>query len=360
MRTDSLFDTLFVNVFCAIVLPLTQGDTEYYRLFMMKFYRKNFSHLKQTIVLSVGALFLFSTVPFPAFADVISVQTQQILPPGPNTCVPLNVINFTSYIYDGSVDSFDLSVSDASYVSLVASVGETSIPFQFMNRHIDPSSGILRIHVDIASTPVPDATPIVMTLVSAKGPGQPVCAAIVSFTLTDKSGVSPPIVQSTQEPFHAIQTPSSEPQNSTKVPVKSPVDQPATTSTSSLTKSSGSPVMSLSAQIKNTINRTCAVPGGSLRLWSVLLAIYVLIIAAAILSQPSFMPTIASAIGMWIAVLLPLLFILTLWRTSSACQIGTWVPISALFIGALGALIGFREHPSFQNFIQTFSLPPEN
>ena len=86
------------------------------------------SRVKRGIVGTITAVVLLATPGFAA-AGSASVLTQQVIPPGGNSCAPLFVKAITPYIYDGELHSFDVVLSDASYVSVLGAAGDVSIPF---------------------------------------------------------------------------------------------------------------------------------------------------------------------------------------------------------------------------------------
>src|SRR5262245_23671225 len=109
----------------------------------------------------VAVFILFAAVTFIAFgspsqthAAELGAQTAQLLPLGQaNACPQLGVSGLTPYIYNGALHSFEFNVTDASYVSIAGSVGGKDVPFYQMVRRAAPGGG-LRVHVDIATTPV--------------------------------------------------------------------------------------------------------------------------------------------------------------------------------------------------------------
>ena len=131
------------------------------------------------------AVVSIATFVLPVFASAATVSnlvspTQQLLPRGANTCAPLQVQSVNPYVYNGSLDSFDVTVTDASYVSVIGSVGDAGIPLSFMTRRIN-ADGALRIHVDIQSTPVAGTLPVSLTLLSAPS-GKPLFPNLSSRT----------------------------------------------------------------------------------------------------------------------------------------------------------------------------------
>src|SRR3989344_5417979 len=109
--------------------------------------------------------------PVTAHGAEVAVQTAQLLPPGANTCAPAVVSGFTPYMYEGALHSFEFTVADSSYVAIVASVGSIDIPFNQMSRQVTQSG--VRIHADLATTPIRAALPITVTMLSAKGGANP-------------------------------------------------------------------------------------------------------------------------------------------------------------------------------------------
>src|SRR3989344_2331414 len=139
------------------------------------------------LVIGTLAVLVGLTLPSKTFAAEVSVQTAQLLPPGSNTCAPLPVSGFTPYVYNGALHAFEFSVSDSSYVAIAGSAGNTSIPFNQMTRRIE-ASGTLRVHADMATTPIRGSLTVNVTMLSSKGAGQPVCISIISTTI-DAEGV---------------------------------------------------------------------------------------------------------------------------------------------------------------------------
>ena len=132
---------------------------------------------------------LLTTFPVKASAlETISTQTMQVLPVGGNACAPVSATNFTSYIYDGALHSFEFTLPDPSYVALIGSAGNTPISFQTMTRRTDTITGSLRVHVDIPTTPILGMLPIRVTLLSART-GSPVCLMVVSISVTGPASI---------------------------------------------------------------------------------------------------------------------------------------------------------------------------
>ena len=129
------------------------------------------------------AVVALNGVPATASAAELTTISHQILPlEGPNTCPDVQATNFTPYVYDNAVNSFEFRMPDASYVAVLGQVGDTSIPLRFMTRRIDAVDGSLWVHVDTPSIPVSGTMQVQITMLSTHGPGSPVCLTIVSTT----------------------------------------------------------------------------------------------------------------------------------------------------------------------------------
>ena len=232
-------------------------------------------------------LLAFSFLAFaaPISAHAQTAQTVQVVPPGPNTCGPIPVTGFTTYVYDGALNSFEFSIPDSTYVALTGSVGNTAIPFQFMTRRVD-ASGILRVHVDIPSIPVKGTLPITVTLLGTHGGGQPVCAAIVSLTVG--SGAIQNIPSAPAAPSQPSSGASTGPAKTTVVkktttPAASGSASSATgsaTSSGYATSATSATSAPIFATTKNSIQNMCGTETGEYRLWLVLLVLYALLVGA--------------------------------------------------------------------------------
>src|SRR3989338_9112705 len=142
------------------------------------------------IITGVGIVATSVVFPSHVSAAEVSVQTAQLLPPGSNTCTPLAASGFTPYVYDNALHAFEFTLQDSSYVAVLGTVGNTNIPLNLMRRQID-ATGALRIHADVATTPIRGSLPITVTLLSAKGPGLPVCVSMVVTTLLGTGSATP-------------------------------------------------------------------------------------------------------------------------------------------------------------------------
>ena len=285
----------------------------------------------------IALTMVFLVTPFATHADEIASHTAQILPPGANTACPhIPVTSYKNNIYQGALNSFDVTISDPTYVAVVGSVGNMSIPFQYMTRSVD-QLGNLTYHVDTPSVSVGKSLVVSMVLLSSKGVNTPVCAATVSITIGAKVAASAP----------------------TRHVSNGTAGKTATLPTSVTGKVLGEPTKSpgsegqaeqqtvVSSGVHSTLQKMCDTVNGATRLWTVLLAVYLLIIAATVLAQPTARPDDQSAFLMGAAIVVPLGVLLAVWLTTPSCRIGAWVPIASLLIAVAGFVLGFRHHPSF-------------
>ena len=291
-------------------------------------------------------LFAALLLPTNASAAEISAQNAQMLPASnsaivPSSCDALQVTSFMPYIYDGELNSFDVIVSDSSYVIIAGSLNGANIPLHFVTRFADATGGV-RMHVDGQSTSIRSGVTIKLTMLSSKGVGEPVCTSSVTITLPGEEkevstiGTAAVNYNWQQEQESAVPAPQG----------KESAGANATGATTALT-----------TRVQNILNTTCAISGAASRLWTVLLAIYLLVVAAAILALPPFKIDMRSYILVGVAIALPLLVLFAVWQLSPLCHPGKWAPLFAVLIAVFGFVAGFRRHPSLKSFMQIFSLP---
>lgn len=306
----------------------------------------------QKLLITTGVIFvvLFSWImPVVASAAEMSAnataQTVQLLPPNVgNTCPQLQTPIFKAYVYDNAVNSFDVTIADPSYVAIAGSVGETQIPFNLMTRFVD-ASGVLHMHVDTPAVSVRGTLPVTLTLLSVRS-DKTVCAATVSAVLVGsapESTVSAPTGGSSDQGTYTPPTKGQKPTTGKPDVVGGIIDK----------KSPDGEVVK-NFGIQNALAKVCATASGATRLWTVLLAVYLLIVAATILAQPTGKPSDQSTVLLGAAIVIPLIVLLGVWGSAASCRVGMWVPIAALAIAAVGFALGFRNRNQFS---KTFTPP---
>lgn len=283
----------------------------------------------------VGIFTNFIAFPKQTSAAELSVQTAQLLPLGGSACAPLVVSGFTPYTYDGALHSFEFSLQDGSYVAVFGSAGNTSVPFNLITRRAGPS-GSVRIHADIAATPIAGNLPIRVTLLSAKGPGQPVCIAVVTTSVLSSGSVAT-IVPSAVSP---VVTPSP-----VITPVKpvtpAVVNEPAKSTADATAATSVVATSPLIARIQNGLHDACVAAGGAARIWFFLLAIYALVVVAALFWRPTQVPLAYSREWVAGAIIVPFVLLFGFWYFVESCQISPWVPVIAILIALAGIAVAF-------------------
>ena len=299
------------------------------------------------LLLFVLAVFAFSiffaTFPVKAFGLEATSQTNQVLPPGGNACAAVSVTNFVPYIYDGALHSFEFTVPDASYVAVLGSVGNTQLPFNLMTRRVD-SSGALRVHVDVQTTPIVGTLPLKITLLSARS-GNPVCMTVVSAGV----GSGPVAIQNIPS-AHTVPTtvsvapatptaPSAPTAPAAPQKPRSPDPVPTTQKVLTTSTSEGSVVGSAFANL-------CSSEASAYRLWLILLVLYMLIVGAALWAEfPMSVAWARTPERIATIILALLLVLLAFWYFSISCRAALWMPLMAFLIAVLGLLAAFWNHP---------------
>lgn len=269
----------------------------------------------------------YTFIPTNAFAAEIQVKTAVALP-GAGSCAQLSAQNYHPYVYDGNLHSFDVSVSDASYVAVAGTVGSKPVPFYQMTRRINPD-GSLRIHVDIETTPLAATSPISLTLLSAKGQGTPVC---ISTVVVDSGKVA-------QVQYENISRETSYPSQKHAAGKASAAPQSIQKATFSSFRLHMPAVLS---RVTHSIQaNACHAPGKAPRFWFIFLVLYVLALGAISLSRP---PVNEARPLAWIisVLLIPALLFGAFWYVSAACGTSRWIPVLAFILGLLGLLIALR------------------
>ncbi len=285
----------------------------------------------------VSAAFVF--VPVQASALEMTSETSQVLPPGGSSCAPMSATDFTPYIYDGALHSFEFTVRDASYVALVGSVGNTSLPFHVMTRRVD-ASGSLRIHVDIATTPIRGTLPIQITLLSARV-GQPVCLGVVSINVG--SGPTQPrtpvayTAPASPKPSKGIVPASLAPSSTSTTPT--PTTQQTVATSATVTPS-------VIGTMQSPLRNICASEASAYRLWLILLVLFTIVVGGALWAEfPMSLPWARTPERVATLILSLLLLLLAFWYLSVACRAALWLPLLAFLIAVLGLLAAFWNHP---------------
>jgi hypothetical protein len=306
------------------------------------------SRIARRFVTSIVAVALLAT-PAIAAAGSASVLTKQVLPPGGTTCAPLFVKSVTPYIYDGELQSFDVVISDSSYVGVLGAAGDVSIPFNYMTRRFQPDGSLL-IHVDTTAT-IKGTLPVTITMLSAL-PNAPVCLSQVSFT-TDVAGTieasSPISVPTTPIDSGTDQGMGSD----TGVVHSGGTGKTNTGSTGSNTGVTGKNTGKTSTTVGSTSSASTSSLGtmvanlctknGAYQLWFILLAIFFVIAAFVGLSEPALALRHGALPALLIGV--PLVLLLLFWNMATDCRLSYFIPVILLVAAAIGLYSAYRTSP---------------
>jgi hypothetical protein len=296
------------------------------------------------LAISVSALaFLAGGMPTAAAENLnVGVQSQQVLPPSTTSACPtMPLVDTVTYTYAGALHSFDIVVSNPSYVALAAQAGDTVIPFNYITR--SPDAGGVRMHVDMPSTPILGTLPVSVTLLSVQS--GLTCLSTVSFSLQGPASPTPTATPPSTPP--APPAPPSAP---------SSIEKPATTTVSqgdAATSGATTTVVSSvvgGAGLGSTLLRACATTGGALQLWFVLLTIFLLLAAIAAITEPPLMERNVYLPAALIGV--PLGLLAAFWLLASDCRGAWWVPVLALGVAIVAMLWAYRGRPEVAKVIQ--------
>ncbi|MBI5470602.1 hypothetical protein HY968_04795 [Candidatus Kaiserbacteria bacterium] len=307
--------------------------------------------MKRFLAGSVAALALVIFAPGSASAN--TVLPSQILPPGQNACAAITLSDIQAHVYNGSLDSFDFTVSDPSYVAIAASAGDVSVPFYFMTRWAN-ADGSLRMHVDMPESPRgPDVTIRVTLLAALKdstGASQ-TCAYSLSGLVTGIMAPTPyvPIV-SYEYPSDTVTT--------MPPPVITEGDKGGDIGGIQGTTSSTTTVPQIettgAVTATNALNNLCLV-GGASKLWAILLVLYLIFVLTLVLQKFDEASLYSRE---WNVALILAIFVglLLFWYVSAQCRTGSWAPALATLIAIVG-LIATMLKPEIQHQILLLKEP---
>ena len=310
------------------------------------------THASRVFIGAVTAIALLIT-PSLAAAGSPSVLTKQVLPPGSNTCAPLFAKSVTPYIYNGELDSFDIELSNASYVGILGAAGDVSIPFSYMTRRYEPD-GTLLLHVD-TTVRINGAVPVTITLMSAL-PGAPVCLSTVSFT-TDAQGninASNPITVTPSPVDTGMGSDTDTTAGTGVVRGGGPVHTVSTgPNGGTITQPIVGSTSSTSTSLSDVVAKMCT-KNGSYQLWFILLAIFFVIAAFVGLSEPALAVRHGGLPAALIGI--PLVLLLLFWMFASDCRLSYFIPVILLVAAAIGLYSAYRTSPVMRPVME---LPAE-
>lgn len=268
---------------------------------------------------ALTALFLVA----PGYSHAaVSVSAHQILPPDQQTCPVVGATDITPFVYDGALHSFDITVSDPSYVAIGAQVGDMAVGFNLITRWFDQNGGV-RLHVDVPTTVLTADTPVAITLVSAH-PGSRSITCVVTVTT---------VIPATTSNGHAG-TGSS---GSSSGPASAPGTSGGTTSHAQrpsypwghITYTTAKPAPQPTKPAATTthiaplvtathsLGDACLKAGGPAKLWGILLVLYAVFVWIISIMRGKDIESSDWNVGLVVAGFLGLLFF---WYVSAACR----------------------------------------
>jgi hypothetical protein len=333
-------------------MPLTLIHDSYY-VASMNNISVSYRSIMSGAVVSFSAfvfLIIIMILPSHAAAQTASIQTQELLPPGQDACQVVTVTDVEPHVYGGVLESFDVTISDTSnsYVGVLAQVGNSAVPLNYITRWAGTPSG-LKIHVDTTDTTIDGVVPVTLALISSPA-GAPTCISTIAFDVTNASSVAP---------YVSTSIPQAQAGNSAPVQT-SPVSTSATTPTGTVSGTTGTNSASGNPVAKNgtttaVVTAASVTSAGNMkffssvctgnnayRLWFILLVIYILIVATVVFAEPWFLET--SVLSSTAAMLVPLILLLIFWYFSETCRAASWIPVVACVIAIVGLFLAFREY----------------
>ena len=261
---------------------------------------------------------VISVAPQYTFAST-SVAVRQVLPQNAQTCPALGVGDIHPYIYDGALHSFDISITDPSYVAISGEVDGTLVSLRQISRW-RRADGTLRLHIDVPTTPLRRVVPISITLLSARPGGKAItCLAVISTSF-------PPVpVPAVPIPIGKGETP---PQAGRPTPTSAQTTKDASSSTAHVVTAT------------NVLGGTCGTPSGPVRLWTVLLVLYAMFATFLVLQKDKWLRMTRE----WDAVLIVGVFValLLFWYLATSCRTSSWAPVVATLIACAGLMALMR------------------
>lgn len=281
-----------------------------------------------------------------AHADVVSLQSTALIPQG-TTCAPLLVSDMKTYVYDNELHSFEFIINDAAYTMVGGSVGDSRLSFNQSSRSAGTATGTVRIQVNVESTPLTQAVPVSVSLLSSKGGGAPVCATIFSFVMSPMA----PLPSLTQDPVvPSPVTPSPVSQTDSTQGYTPPVKYPTVTNpmnpekdTTSVKKPFSLPSIGLPslAGITGAAAAACSTARSAGNIWSILLVLYALFVAYCALTKPGILARSAELLAA--AIVLPFIGLVAFWYLSEQCRAGEWVQLLTPAIALIGLAVAFWD-----------------
>lgn len=253
-------------------------------------------------------------------------------------CSSPTASNFTPYVYNGHLDSFEYTIENPqgdSHLPLSISVVGEDVDLLYVSVWKIPGSNNVLVHVDVPESIAlgKDVEIDVTHLQITQGP-PPICISGAVFHVKLADSYTPSVT------YPANTTPVSTPTNQ-------PTQQPATNTVPVV--NTDTPVVP--AATTTGAGEQCTSLGAW---WLALLALLDILVSATLLVM---MSVIAKTnLRLALAVLIPPAFFIAVWYFFNSCHTNTWLPILAIIL-AIIVLIGSGTPNAFEGIrLRTLQL----
>ncbi len=275
----------------------------------------------------------------PLSAAASTVLPAQVLPPGTGkACAAVTFSDIQAHVYNGHLDSFDITLSDPSYVAVATNVDNSAVGFNYVTRWAYPD-GSIKMHVDVQAITMNKDVPVQITFLSAhadQSGNQITCTFTVPATIMAVPGVKAPSPVPGQTP-------------STHVPPPHPSaggtsGQGSVGTSAASTSTPNAGLVSAMSSLGNL-----CVDGGATKLWVVLLVLFALFTIT--LSAQRF--DVNTSVRDWNIGLILAVFVglLVFWYISAVCRTGPWAPAVATLITIAGLLYSMLKPDDTQEIL---------
>jgi hypothetical protein len=290
--------------------------------------------------LAAAAMLAFTLLSGPTSTFASTILPNQVLPPAMGqACAPVTFSDIQAHVYSDGLDSFDITISDSSYVAVSTTIENTPIGFNYITRWQNPD-GTLKMHVDLQPTPVNRGVPVQITFLSVH-PDQNGASVTCIFQVPATIPAATASNEGQAATGGAPSTHVAHPQ-----PKQGTGGQSGQHSGSTSSQATGTNPGTVSAM--SSLGNLC-VDGGATRLWVVLLVLFALF--CFILCAQKF--EVNSSVRDWNIGLILAVFValLIFWYVSAACRTAGWAPALATLITIAGLLYTMLKSDDTQEIL---------
>jgi hypothetical protein len=272
----------------------------------------------------------------PGSAFASTILPSQVIPPATGrSCGQITFSDIKAYVYNGYLDSFDITISDRNYVAVYTEVDKSPIGYNYITRWSN-ADGSLKIHVDLQPTQFNRDISVQMAFLGvyrSENGSQVTCMFNVPATIHFSGSQS----SEGGGGAHVVQ-PDTVIGGTGETPVGA-----QTTSTVATSSNNAALVGAISS-----IGNLCA-DGGASKLWVVLLILFSLFCIT--LCTQRF--ETGSSVRDWNIGLILSVFVglLVFWYVSATCRAGSWAPALATLITIAGLLYSMLKSDDTQEIL---------